>query len=92
MDGVYASAPALQPIISTAGNPVHLHGYQPDSMLGGHITSAEAIHVTATIYPLDQVLIRRGSVPALAHTFGVRHAGYGPTVIVPPALLIAQAP
>jgi hypothetical protein len=63
MDGVYAAAPSLQPIISTAGNPVHLHGYQPDSMIGGHITSAEAIHVTATIYPLDQVLIRRGSVP-----------------------------
>lgn len=58
MDGIYAAAPALQPVVSTAGNPVHLHGYQPGPMLGGHISSASAVNVTATIWPLDQVVVR----------------------------------
>ncbi len=62
MDGIYAAAPALQPVISTAGNPLHLHGYQPAAMVGGHITAAAAISVTATIWPLDQLVVRRGSL------------------------------
>jgi hypothetical protein len=34
-----------------------------------------------------------GRVPRLSfNSIDVRYAGYGPTVIVPPALLIAQAP
>jgi hypothetical protein len=58
MDGVYAAPEALQPVISTAGNPLHLHGYQPTMELGGHIVSAEAEQVTARIYPLSQVVVR----------------------------------
>ncbi|MFQ5859685.1 MAG: hypothetical protein ACE5LU_29165, partial [Anaerolineae bacterium] len=62
INGVYAADPALQRVISTAGHPLHLHGYQPDTMLGGHVGSAKAISVTATIWPLDQMVIRRGKV------------------------------
>jgi hypothetical protein len=58
MDGVYTAAQALQPVISTAGNPLHLHGYQPDMELGGHIVSAAAVDVAATVYPLQQVAVR----------------------------------
>jgi hypothetical protein len=53
MNGLYAADPELQPVISTAGNAVHLHGYQPDTRLGGHIASAEATDVTVTIFPLE---------------------------------------
>jgi hypothetical protein len=58
MDGVYAIAQALQPVISTAGNPLHLHGYQPDVQVGGHIVRAAALQVVATIYPLQQATVR----------------------------------
>src|SRR5207248_7521124 len=58
MDGVYAVAPALQPVISTSGNPLHLHGYQPAARLGGHIVSAIAADVQATIYPLEEAISR----------------------------------
>ena len=62
MNGVYAADPALQPVVSTAGHPLHLHGYQPDRMLGGHIKSARAISVTATIWPLTNVVTRTGQL------------------------------
>jgi hypothetical protein len=58
MNGVYAADPALQPVVSTAGNPLHLHGYQPATMLGGHIGSATARRVTATIWPLAELVER----------------------------------
>ncbi|MFQ5594566.1 MAG: S-adenosyl-l-methionine hydroxide adenosyltransferase family protein, partial [Anaerolineae bacterium] len=62
IDGLYAAAPALQRIVSTAGHPLHLHGYQTETMLGGHVGSATAISVTATIWPLSQVNTRRGEL------------------------------
>lgn len=55
LNGLYAADPEMQPIVSTAGNAVHLHGYQPETMIGGHIASAEAVDVTVTIYPLEVV-------------------------------------
>lgn len=58
MDGVFADPAALQPVVSTAGNPVHLHGYQPDVELGGHIVSAVAADVTAHIFPLSEIVVR----------------------------------
>jgi hypothetical protein len=58
MNGLYAADPALQPVISTAGNPLHLHGYQPATMLGGHIASGTAVRVTATIWPLAELVER----------------------------------
>ena len=65
INGVYAADPALQPVVSTAGHPLHLHGYQPDKMLGGHIKSAPAISVTATIWPLTNVVTRTGQLSTL---------------------------
>jgi hypothetical protein len=59
MNGLYAADPALQPVISTPGHPLHLHGYQPETMLGGHVGSARAISATATIWPLTRVLEAR---------------------------------
>jgi hypothetical protein len=58
MDGVFADPAALQPVISTAGNPVHLHGYQPVPELGGHIVSAVAVEVKAYVFPLTEIVIR----------------------------------
>jgi hypothetical protein len=56
MNGLYAADPAMQTVISTPGHPLHLHGYQPETMLGGHVGSASAISVTATVWPLSQVI------------------------------------
>jgi hypothetical protein len=55
MNGLYAADPELQPVISTPGNPIHLHGYQLDSRLGGHIASAQAENVIVVVYPLETV-------------------------------------
>jgi len=57
IDGVYAAEEDAQLIVSVAGRPLHLHGYQTDGSVGGHIQSAVATHVTATIYPL-KVLVQ----------------------------------
>jgi hypothetical protein len=58
IDGVFADPAALQPVVSTPGNPIHLHGYQPDLDLGGHIVSALPNEVRAYIYPLQEMVIR----------------------------------
>jgi hypothetical protein len=58
MNGVYAAAAALQPVISTAGNPVHLHGYQPGPMLGGHVASAAPLDGLARIWILDEMVVQ----------------------------------
>ena len=55
MNGLYSSEPALQPVIAAPGAPLHLHGYQPVTRLGGHIAHAAALQVTATVWPLDDV-------------------------------------
>jgi hypothetical protein len=65
MDGVYARPTPLQPVVASGG-PLHLHGYQPASMLGGHITSASPVSATATVWPLDQLIDRRGTAGSLA--------------------------
>lgn len=61
MNGLYSATPALQPVIAAAGNPIHLHGFRPEAMIGGHITSAAATRVSVTVWPLDQLIVRRGS-------------------------------
>jgi hypothetical protein len=68
LDGVYAAAAALQPVISTAGNPLHLHGFQPSERLGGHIVSAAAAWATATVYPLAQALVRPSGFAVFSDT------------------------
>jgi hypothetical protein len=74
MNGLYAADPALQPVISTAGNPLHLHGYQPSTMLGGHIGSATALRVTATIWPLAELVerpVHSLGAPLASHLLGL---------------------
>jgi hypothetical protein len=60
MVGLYAAAPALQPAIAAPDQAIHLHGYQPATMLGGHIGRAAAVQVAATVWPLREVVARRG--------------------------------
>jgi len=66
INGLYAADPEMQPVISTPGHPLHLHGYQTRDVaglptvpqLGGHVGSAKAISVTATVWPLSQVITK----------------------------------
>jgi hypothetical protein len=60
MVGLYAAAPALQPAIAAPDQPIHLHGYQPATLLGGHIGRAPVRQATATVWPLREVVARRG--------------------------------
>lgn len=64
INGLYAADPDLHAVVSTHGNPLHLHGYQPDTMLGGHIATATAIEVTATLYPLANIRQELNDPPA----------------------------
>jgi hypothetical protein len=66
MDGLYAADPALTRVISTPKNPLQLHGYEGDVRLGGHVGSAQAISLTATVWPLEQMVISRGPARPLA--------------------------
>jgi hypothetical protein len=66
VDGLYAADPALTRVISTPKHPLHLHGYEGDAMLGGHIGSARAISITATVWPLEEMVISRGPARPLA--------------------------
>lgn len=60
MVGLYAAAPALQPAIAAPDQAIHLHGYQPATLLGGHIGRAQARQVAVTVWPLREVVARRG--------------------------------
>jgi hypothetical protein len=60
MNGLYAADPALRLLVSVATSALHLHGYQPSTMLGGHVGSAAVVAATATVWPLVEVLTRRG--------------------------------
>ena len=78
INGLYAADPEMQPVISTPGHPLHLHGYQTCDVaglptvpqLGGHVGSASAISVTATIWPLSQVVTRSGEADLTAFYAG----------------------
>lgn len=60
LNGVYAADPALHALVSVGGQPLHLHGYQPGTMRGGHVGRAAAESVNATVWPLVEILPRRG--------------------------------
>jgi len=64
MSGFYVRDPELQTVVSTAERPVHLHGFQPDVMIGGHIASAVVENLTLTVYPLDNVIQTRDDAAA----------------------------
>lgn len=58
MNGIFAANPSLQPFISVAGHPLHLHGYRVQERDGGHIVRAEAVQVSVTAYLLDDLILR----------------------------------
>jgi hypothetical protein len=58
MSGIFAANSSLQPFISVAGRPLHLHGYRGEERDGGHIVRAEAVEVSITAYPLDDLILR----------------------------------
>jgi hypothetical protein len=56
MNGIFATDPDVQPLVIAPNQNAHIHGYQPEAGIGGHIVSAEAVDVTVTVYPLDAVV------------------------------------
>ncbi|MFN8451569.1 MAG: hypothetical protein U0521_24025 [Anaerolineae bacterium] len=58
LNGVYAANPSLQPFISVASHPLHLHGYRTSARDGGHIVSAEVIAASVTVWLLDDLVLR----------------------------------
>lgn len=58
INGIYVADESLQPFVSVKGLPVHLHGYQPEAMVGGHIVSAEARDVEVTVWALHDVVMQ----------------------------------
>lgn len=68
IEGVYAADPELQPVVSTPGHPLHLHGYQPDELIGGHVGHATAISATVIVWPLTEArtgVVQPGAVRVL---------------------------
>jgi hypothetical protein len=55
--GVYAANETLQRIISVAGLPLHLHGYEEKLKVGGHLTRVEAESVNVSVWPLKDFLL-----------------------------------
>ncbi|MFN8379639.1 MAG: hypothetical protein U0452_13315 [Anaerolineae bacterium] len=58
MSGLYAANPSLHPLFSVPNVPLHLHGYSLGERRGGHINSAAAGHVVATIWPVDDLTMK----------------------------------
>jgi hypothetical protein len=58
MRGVFSANPSLQPFISVAGHPLHLHGYRSQERDGGHIVRGEVTNVSITAYPLNDLILR----------------------------------
>ncbi|MEP7293941.1 MAG: hypothetical protein ABI835_19295 [Chloroflexota bacterium] len=61
MQGFYVTDPELDGVVTAVGAKVHLHGFQPEALLGGHIASAIVEHATLTVYPLENVIQLRES-------------------------------
>lgn len=62
LNGVYAANPSLQPFISVASHPLHLHGYRTSARNGapdgGHIVAAEIQAARVTVWLLDDLILR----------------------------------
>ncbi|HVU13957.1 MAG TPA: acetolactate decarboxylase [Phototrophicaceae bacterium] len=58
INGVFAANPSLQPFISVANRPLHLHGYRAQQRDGGHIVHAEAVEASVTVWPLVDLVLR----------------------------------
>jgi hypothetical protein len=60
VNGLWALDPALQLLVSVGDLPLHLHGYEPAIMRGGHIGTAAVEDATVRVWPLTTVVPRRG--------------------------------
>ncbi len=58
INGVFAANPSLQPFISVATHPLHLHGYRAQARDGGHVVRAEIRAARVTVWPLDDLVLR----------------------------------
>ncbi len=58
LNGIYAANPSLQPFISVANHPLHLHGCRVSERDGGHIVSAEVVAASVTVFPLNDLILR----------------------------------
>lgn len=58
LNGVYAANPSLQPFISVASHPLHLHGYRTSARDGGHIVSVQVAAASVTVWLLDDLVLR----------------------------------
>jgi alpha-acetolactate decarboxylase len=55
--GIYAANPTLQNIISVEGLPLHLHGYEKQSRLGGHITQIKTSGCSVKVWPIKDLVM-----------------------------------
>ena len=58
LNGIFAANPSLQPFISVASHPLHLHGYRAQVRDGGHIVRAEVSAASVTVWLLDDLVLR----------------------------------
>ncbi|NJK91143.1 MAG: DUF45 domain-containing protein [Blastochloris sp.] len=56
--GIYAANPTLQNIISVEGLPLHLHGYEESSRLGGHIIQIQTHGLSVRVWPLKDLVMQ----------------------------------
>jgi hypothetical protein len=62
INGLYTSDDSLMAFISLPNTPVHLHGYQTETMHGGHVISAEVVNAEVTVWPLTDTVIKISNV------------------------------
>ncbi len=59
LQGLFAVNPTIQEVLSVPGIPLHLHGYEIENRIGGHINQAIATETTEiTIFPIQDINIR----------------------------------
>ena len=62
LSGVYATAAAVQEVASVKGAPLHLHGFQLDRAIAGHLGGAAVEGAVITLYPLEAPEVRDGDL------------------------------
>lgn len=58
MNGVYMADTSLQPFVTVPGLPLHLHGYEPQKTVGGHIVQASVTGANVSLFPLTDVVVK----------------------------------
>ncbi len=55
--GIYAANPTIQNMISIAGHPLHLHGFETQSQHGGHIVRMKTSGVKVYLWPIKDLMM-----------------------------------